>query len=1788
MRYTTIILFFAILIFGLNKNGSAQNDVPIHPTIIKTGIFYGETPPLRDLPAMTPQEFKQMARKLKNNKENNESLEKRSYPYAATALPRGADQVWQKMMGGSGSTKAPLVNFSGQDSPYYPPDCNGAAGQNHYMQTINTVYAIYNKTGTLVAGPTAMNLLFSGVTGSNYNDGDPLVLYDDQAGRWLAVEFSISGSNDYMLIAVSTTSDPTGTWYKYSFDVADMPDYEKFGIWQDGYYMGDNNSSGNDIYVFQRSVMLAGGASPQMVGFKNSWRPTTVDGFMCVPPVDNDGAFAPAGSPGLFITINDDAIGGGSDQLWIYELAVNWTTPASSTFTRSQQLAVPAFDSNFGTSWDNIVQPNTQKLDAIPMVIMNVPQYRNFGSYQTIVCCHTVDVDATNHAGVRWYELRRTTGNPWTVRQSGTYAPDANNRWMGSVMLNGSGQIGLGYSVSSSTVYPSIRYCGQSAGAYASASGTMDITEDVIQTGAYAQSSYNRWGDYSLMSVDPTDDKTFWFTSEYLGSGGTRKTKIASFKFGNSPSVATLAATSVTGTTATLNGTINPNGLATTYYFEWGTTTSYGTTTTVISAGSGTTSIAVNANLSGLTGGQTYHFRLVGVNSDGTTSGNDMTFTPGAATVTTTAATSITMSDAATGGNVTSDGGSSITARGVCWGTTANPAVSGSHTTDGSGTGSFTSTLTGLSSNTTYHIRAYATNSAGAYYGDDLTFTTLCGIVTTFPWSEGFENGGVIPNCWSQEQVNSSGLNWVFITGSGNSHPAAAHGGTYNACLKDATSADNKTKLITPTLNLAEVTSPQLKFWHTQAYWTPDQDLLTVFYKTSAGGTWTLLATYTASITVWTQETISLPGATNDYYIAFEGNAKYGYGVCLDDVQVSGSCTTTVPVSISIAASANPTCQGTSVTFTATPTNGGTTPVYQWKVNGINAGSNNTVFAYVPVLADLVSCILTSNATCVTGNPATSNVITMTVTPTLAVGSIGTSQTICANTVPVQLSGAPPLNGTLPTYQWQSSLNNSTFSNISGATILNYQPGSLPVTTYYRQLQNATGTCGGPLPTNTLTMTVNPILPVSISISASANPVCAGTLVTFTSTATNSGTNTLYQWKVNGTGVTGATNATYSYSSVNDDVIACVLTSGETCTSGNPATSNMLTMTVNPLLPVSISIAASANPVCAGTPVTYTATPLNGGAVPAYQWKVNGTNVPGATNATYQYIPANGNTLTCVLISGEACSTGNPAVSNAVTMMVNPMLPVSVSISASANPVCAGTMVTYTARPVNGGTNPSYQWQVNGTEVPGEPDAAFTYFPADGDKITCIMTSGETCTIGNPAASNTETMTVIPLLPMTISISTVANPVCDATLVAFNATVSNGGTDPLYQWKVNGGNVAGETDSMFFYFPADHDVVTCMATSREPCMHDKPATSNPLTMTVSPLLPVSISIIGSANPVCDGILVTFSASPVNGGNNPSYQWQVNGTDATGATGAAWSYPPADGDMIVCILTSSETCTSGNPATSNTEAMTVNPLLPVNVSIAASANPVDKGTSVTFTATPVNGGTSPVYQWKVNGSNAGTNSNLYTYVPVDGDVGSCILTSDELCTSSNPANSNNIIMVVNAVPQTADLQNITVSDTSCFDAIQTISVAGNGTSFSVVNGGYATMIAGQKILYYPGTTVEPGGYLIGYIAPDGPYCEPQRSPAIVAGSRDKSMEREQTFFRLYPNPTDGKFVLTVNIIDQAEKATVVIYNMNGEKILSSEITDNMHHEFSLSGRPSGLYLIRVDSGRRSGSLRIVKQ
>ncbi len=647
------------------------------------------------------------------------------------------------------------------------------------------------------------------------------------------------------------------------------------------------------------------------------------------------------------------------------------------------------------------------------------------------------------------------------------------------------------------------------------------------------------------------------------------------------------------------------------------------------------------------------------------------------------------------------------------------------------------------------------------------------------------------------------------------------------------------------------------------------------------------------------------------------------------------------------------------------------------------------------------------------------------VQPTIPVSiTITVSQNPVCPSTQVTITAVALLGGNTPTYQWMVNgiavgINSPFFSYVPAN-------GDCVVCVL---TSNSACTTGSPATSNQICMVVNQSMPAGVSVSTPATTVCAGTPVTLTATPVFGGVTPAYQWKVNATNVNNATNAVYAYMPLNGDIVTCEMTSSEPCATGNPATSLPVTMTVNPNLQVGVTVATPVTTVCAGTMVTFTAAPAFGGATPAYQWKVNAVNANNATNANYAYIPLNGDIVTCMMTSSETCITGNPATSLPVTMTVNPNLPVGVTIGTPATTVCAGTTVTFTATPAFGGTTPAYQWKVNATNANNATNASYAYIPLNGDIITCMMTSSESCTTGNPATSLPIGMTVNPNLPVGVSVSTPVTAVCAGTMVTFTATPSFGGTTPAYQWKVNAVNANNATNAVYAYIPVNGDAVTSVMTSSEACTTGNPAMSIPITMTVNPNLPVGISVGASSNPYCAGSAVTFTATPAFGGTTPAYQWKVNAVNVNNATNASYGYNPLPGDVVSCVLNSSESCTTGNPAVSAPLTMIATPVHPAGITIAASANPFCPGTAVTFTATPDHGGPGPAYQWKVNAGNANNASNAsYVYNPVAGDLVSCELTSNLACVTNNPVTSTAILMTTRPVPK--------VSFTRCFDSITT--------------------------------------------------------------------------------------------------------------------------------------------------------
>jgi|GEM_PF-493599 len=732
-------------------------------------------------------------------------------------------------------------------------------------------------------------------------------------------------------------------------------------------------------------------------------------------------------------------------------------------------------------------------------------------------------------------------------------------------------------------------------------------------------------------------------------------------------------------------------------------------------------------------------------------------------------------------------------------------------------------------------------------------------------------------------------------------------------------------------------------------------------------------------------------------------------------------------VSIAITSGTNPTCTGSAVTFTATVTNGGTTPSYQWKINGVIAGTNASTFTTSALTqGQIVSCVLASNAVCASPVSATSNSITMTVnttvTPSVSIALTAGTNPMCAG-ASATFTATPVNGGTTPFFQWKVNGVNA------GTNASTFTTAALAQGQVVTCVMTSNAVCASPVSatSNGITMTVNPVVvpSISIAITSGTNPTCSESAVTFTATATNGGTTPSYQWKINGINV-GTNASTFTTSALTQgQIVSCILTSNAVCASPTAATSNSIVMTVNPTLTpaVSIALASGTSTICAGTSVTFIASPTNGGATPSYQWKVNGVNA-GTNSATFTTSGlTNGQVVSCIMTSNASCLTQPSATSNSITMTVNPIVVPSniIALTSGTNPTCAGSAVTFTATATNGGTTPSYQWQINGVNA-GTNSSTFTSSTlTQGQIVSCILTSNAVCASPATATSNGITMTVNPVVIPSVSIALTAgtNPMCAGTSATFTATPVNGGTTPFYQWRVNGTTVGTNSSTYTTSGLSNGQIVTCILTSNAVCATPVTATSNSITMTVNTVVTpsVSIALTSGSNPQCAGAAATFTATPVNGGLSPSYQWQVNGFNAGTNSPTYTTSGLTDGQFVTCIMTSNALCATPALAGSNSIVMSIIPtVIPsVSIALASGTSTICAGTSVTFNATPINGGTTPSYQWQINGVNAGTNGSTFiSSTLTQGQVVTCILTSNAACATPPSATSNGITMTVNPI------------------------------------------------------------------------------------------------------------------------------------------------------------------------------
>jgi hypothetical protein len=405
-----------------------------------------------------------------------------------------------------------------------PPDTVGDVGPNHYVQSVNIDYAVFSKNGSLVYGPAPNNTVWSGFGGACEvnNDGDPIILYDQFADRWIHSQF-VATSPYKECIAVSTTGDPTGSWHRYEYDFgSSFPDYPKLGIWptEDAIFVTYNmfgrvRFSGPRVCAYQRSKLYAGQTNTGQCFSPSS----SYHSFL---PADLDGStLPPAGTDGYFVNRY-------SSTLVSWRANIDWANSGNSTFTGPTTVGgVASYTTACNGGGTCIPQAGTsQQLDSLGDRLMHRAAYRVFPDHQSLVVNHSVV--ASNATGIRWYEMR-PSGSGLSVYQQGTYSPDSTHRWMGSAAMDGSGNLAVGYSASSSGINPGIRQTGRLA---TDTLGTLQA-ESTILTGSGSQTQYSRWGDYSSINIDPVDDCTFWYTTEYLGQTGVFNwsTRVASFKF---------------------------------------------------------------------------------------------------------------------------------------------------------------------------------------------------------------------------------------------------------------------------------------------------------------------------------------------------------------------------------------------------------------------------------------------------------------------------------------------------------------------------------------------------------------------------------------------------------------------------------------------------------------------------------------------------------------------------------------------------------------------------------------------------------------------------------------------------------------------------------------------------------------------------------------------------------------------------------------------------------------------------------------------------------------------------------------------------------------------------------------------------------------------------------------------------------------------------------------------------------------------------------------------------------
>ncbi len=897
---------WTIVFLAVTLPGAAQEPqgAPVRP-VVGQAVRFSVSPPLRDLPPVVRPGGE--ASEEGRPGPENPSLPREKFE-GASHRPAEEDPLVQAWPG-LNAMPAPLRQWEGisNRNGVYPPDTEGDVGPNHYVQWVNLSFQVWDKNGNSLFGPVDGNTLWQALGGPCFssNDGDPIVLYDSLADRWFMSQFIIPGPY-YQAIAVSATPDPLGSWYLYCFEISatKMNDYPKFGVWPDGYYMTVNqfvNGSawgGAGVVVFDRQKMLAGDPAASFQYFDVGAVDLSFGGML--PSHTESKWNAPAaGTPNFIMEVDDDTWipGYAHDALRIWECHVDWDTPANSTlglasFQPNQVLDVSPFTVLCPSTRSCIPQPGTGVgLDDVADRLMYRLNYRNRGSYESAVVNFTVDA-GSGRAGIRWFELRRLSG-AWSLYQEGTFAPaDTEHRWMGSAASDHVGNLAVGYSVSSASVYPSIRYAGRLAG---DPPNELTQGEATLIAGSGSQTgTANRWGDYSTLSVDPTDDCTFWYTQEYVATTGTSswQTRVGAFKFPNC----------AMGPQGTLRGTVTHGVTGAPVAGATVTATSSSVTVPAVTASDGSYTMTLPEGTYDVTvsawGFSPSGAAGVAVTGSSTTT-RDFALTPLALH-----ALSGVVTDAATGWPLYA----SVAVAGYPSSPLWTDPLTGAYQVSLPAGGSYSLTVTPwvpgytpeaatVGPLTAPTVRNFALDA-------DRNACTAPGYGTgngTVFFTEGFEGATppALPAGWTQVDVNGTEGNWATSTQTVHPSGVPPHGGSNLAYFNSwSAHTGNDTRLVrTSGINLSSSPNAVLTFWmyHESGYSASD-DRLQVQVSTDGGATWQNVGSPVsryAPASGWQRHEVPLTGITGnlaDVRIGLLGVSEYGNDIHIDDVEANTGC----------------------------------------------------------------------------------------------------------------------------------------------------------------------------------------------------------------------------------------------------------------------------------------------------------------------------------------------------------------------------------------------------------------------------------------------------------------------------------------------------------------------------------------------------------------------------------------------------------------------------------------------------------------------------------------------------------------------------------------------------------------------------------------------------------------------------------------------------------------------------------------------------------------------------------